>query len=501
METGGICVPVCAATVSDLVEKIEAAASLADFVEVRFDCLDKSAVLEALDSLPEIEKTYIFTYRPREQGGAQSLNLHERHSFWERIADNPPAADFLADIELGAEFPVKIAPDRKISSIHDFSGEAAELDASLFQSAARVVKIAVAVDDAADAIDVWRLLEKANAVGKSVIPIAMGEAGKWTRILGPAHGAFLTFASLFPAEATAPGQVTAGEMIETFRVRDLSSETRVYGILAGDTSYSMSPYIHNSAFREAGVDSVFVPFQTKDLAAFMRRMVRSETREAELNFHGFSVTNPHKQAVLEFLDETDDAARAIGAVNTIKIEDGRLFGFNTDCEGFIRPLRERSGDLNGARAAVIGGGGAARACIYALNREGAAVSAFTRNPEQSAKLAADFGIKNLTFDGLKGMSGFDILVNATPLGTRGENENSSVSDSFPLDGVKLVYDLIYNPAETKLLKAAQAAGVDTLGGLEMLLGQAVEQFKIWTGREAPAEAMRRAVLDRLLLYQ
>jgi shikimate dehydrogenase len=290
-------------------------------------------------------------------------------------------------------------------------------------------------------------------------------------------------------------------MIETFRVRDLSSETRVYGILAGDTSYSMSPYIHNSAFREAGVDSVFVPFQTKDLAAFMRRMVRSETREAELTFHGFSVTNPHKQAVLEFLDETDDAARAIGAVNTIKIEDGRLFGFNTDCEGFIRPLRERSGDLNGARAAVIGGGGAARACIYALNREGAAVSAFTRNPEQSAKLAADFGIKNLTFDGLKGMSGFDILVNATPLGTRGENENSSVSDSFPLDGVKLVYDLIYNPAETKLLKAAQAAGVDTLGGLEMLLGQAVEQFKIWTGREAPAEAMRRAVLDRLLLYQ
>jgi shikimate dehydrogenase len=230
-------------------------------------------------------------------------------------------------------------------------------------------------------------------------------------------------------------------------------------------------------------------------------MVRSETREAELTFHGFSVTNPHKQAVLEFLDETDDAARAIGAVNTIKIEDGRLFGFNTDCEGFIRPLRERSGDLNGARAAVIGGGGAARACIYALNREGAAVSAFTRNLEQSAKLAADFGIKNLTFDGLKGMSGFDILVNATPLGTRGENENSSVSDSFPLDGVKLVYDLIYNPAETKLLKAAQAAGVDTLGGLEMLLGQAVEQFKIWTGREAPAEAMRRAVLDRLLLYQ
>lgn len=503
MKTGGICVPVCARSATELIEKIEEAARLADLVEVRFDCLDKTELFGALDSLPNISKTCILTYRSKQQGGAQELNLHERHNFWERVADEPPVADFLGDIELGAEFPVKLRPDRMIASVHDFEGGSiSDLGDSIFETAASVVKIAVSVEDAVNALPIWNLLEKAKEAGKKVIPIAMGEAGKWTRILGPAHGAFLTYASLFPADATAAGQITAGEMIETFRVREITPETRVYGILAGDTGYSMSPYIHNAAFREVGVDSVFVPFQVKDMAGFMRRMAWAESREVELNFHGFSVTNPHKQAILEFLDETDDAARVIGAVNTVKIENDRLFGYNTDAEGFIGALKKRSGDLNGARAAVVGGGGAARACIYALKREGAAVSSFARKAEQSAKLAKDFSVECFGFgDGSGDLKGFDIVVNATPLGTRGEHENASISDVLPLDGVKLVYDLIYNPAETKLLKAAGAAGADTLGGLAMLLGQAAEQFRIWTGRRPPIETMERAALDRLLLYR
>jgi 3-dehydroquinate dehydratase/shikimate dehydrogenase len=500
MESGGICVPVCASTAAELIEKVEAAAGVADLVEVRFDCLEKSELLEALDSLPDIDRTYIFTYRPDTEGGRQELNLHERHNFWERIADDPPVTNFLGDVELGAEFPVKLRPDLMIASRHDFEGDET-LDRTLFQTASGIVKIAVTVNDAAGAVDVWKLIETARSVGKRVIPIAMGEAGKWTRILGLAHGAFLTYASLFPAEATAVGQLTVGEMIETFRVREIGPDTRVYGILAGNTTYSMSPYIHNAAFREAAVDSVFVPFQTNDLAAFFRRLVSRESRETELNLGGFSVTNPHKQSVMRFIDEMDDAASAIGAVNTIKIEDDRLFGFNTDAEGFIRPLRDRRGDLHGARAAVVGGGGAARACAYALKRDGADVSVFTRRTEQSKQLAADLDVNCFDLADCSGNGGYDILVNATPLGTHGEDENAAISDVFPLKDVKLVYDLVYNPAETKLLRAAEEAGVETLGGLEMLIGQAVEQFKIWTGREAPVDAMKRAALDRLLLFR
>lgn len=322
----------------------------------------------------------------------------------------------------------------------------------------------------------------------------MGEAGKWTRILGLAYGSPLAYASLDRAGGTAPGQITAADLINVYRAKDLSLESKVFGLIAGDTSYSMSPYIQNAAIGKAGLDAVFVPLQVADIEEFFRRMVREATRDIDLNFRGFAVTNPHKRSIIGLLDSVDETAAAIGAVNTVFLDSGKWRGTNTDAEGFIAPLKERFGSLQGANVAVLGAGGAARACVYALRREGADVTVLARDLAKATPLADQFGAKLLPLDAIEHL---DVLVNTTPLGTRGEHQSETPVSSEKLSGIKLVYDLTYNPRETRLLMEAREAGCETLDGLEMLIRQAAAQFTIWTGLEADTAAMQKAALMQL----
>ncbi len=289
-------------------------------------------------------------------------------------------------------------------------------------------------------------------------------------------------------------------MIDVYRVKELDRETSVFGIIGDPVSSSLSPYMQNPAFVDGGVNAVFIPLLVKDLDQFVRRMVHRETREVELNFGGFSVTMPHKRSITPHLDEIDPVARAIGAVNTVKMDGDRLIGYNTDAYGFIEPLKARLGDLRDARAWIVGTGGAARGCIYALREAGADVAVFGREPARSHALAEEFGVRAGSVSDLRsGVTDADILINATPLGMRGANEDETIATAAELDGVKLVYDLVYNPSETRLLREAKEAGVQTIGGLEMLLAQGARQFEIWTGREAPVDLMRMAVTERLKL--
>ena len=489
MNNGKICISVCASTVDDLREKIESAAPLSDLIELRLDYLNSpSTAISQIDIGPNM----ILTLRPREQGGNGDIDLRTRKEFWSSLN-----AECGADLEEDVIGSVISGFAPKICSFHDFNyseGSLYETYSRLASTDADVLKIAVSTNDAIDALDIWKLLERAESDDRQLTPIAMGESGEWTRILGLAHGAYSTYAALDTGGETAPGQITARDMIDVFRVKELDKSTEVYGIIAGDTTYTMSPYIHNAAFKASGSNAVFVPLQVKDLDTFMRRMVLPETREIDLNFRGFSVTNPHKEAIIKYLD-VDDAAAQIGAANTVKIEDGKLLGFNTDAQGFIAPLVDTFGDLKGSRTAVIGAGGAARACVYTIKSAGADVTIFARNSEKATALAEEFeaNSKPLTTD----FSDFDIVVNATPLGTRGNGENETIATAEQLRDVKLVYDLIYNPNETRLLREAKLAGAQTLGGFEMLMAQAAEQFKIWTGQLAPIEEMTAAARQKL----
>lgn len=505
MNNGKLCVSVIGDTAEELFARLREAERFADVVELRLDKLDIENIRLVLEDLNS-EKQLLLTMRPKEEGGLSEKGLNDRIAFWmeyalHRLVDHSKIwIDHEHDMIPQKDFMFWVDQCFVIRSKHYLEGKIANLDKAYetVVSENEVGKIAAYANDVTATIGIWKLLEKASSEGKRLIPIAMGEAGKWTRILGNAYGAFMTYAALDAENETAPGQITARELTDVFRVRELNTETSVYGVIGGKTDYSISPWMHNAAFKTAGMNSVFVPLQTNDLEGFFKRMVRPETREINVNFAGFSVTNPHKVAVIELLDEVDEIAAAIGAVNTVRIDDGRLIGFNSDAHGFITSLKNAAGDLSGMRVAVYGAGGAARACVYTLRKEGAEVTVFARNQETGPALAEEFGAKFAPASGDGTMSdNFDIVVNATPLGTLGPRSKFTVLTEPKLEGLKLVYDLVYNPAETRLMNEARKAGVTAVGGMEMLLEQGARQFEIWTGETAPKEPMRAAIEAKL----
>lgn len=526
MNNGKICVSVCAETADETIEQIKRAADLADVIEIRVDCLkenESEAILTELVSIRQkVNKPFLITFRPKEQGGKSEIDYFDRIGFWLDCREIR-AMDFV-DIEFdifcdeGHNWKLyELKNAQFIGSYHNFNQTYKKLN-HLYQQLAdtklrftvskndtqiikskienSILKIATQTFDITDSLPVWELLKFAESEKRQIIPIAMGEAGKWTRILGLAHGAFMTYAALDAGSETAPGQISARDLIEVYRVKELNAETEIYGILGGSTNVSLSPYIHNEAFKFHGLNAVFVPLQVRDLDEFMRRMVKPETREIRLNFKGFSVTIPHKQAIIKHLDYLDETAAKIGAVNTVKIVDGKLHGFNTDAPGFIEPLRDCYGDLRAVKVAVLGAGGAARACIYALVEAGARVTVFVRDVEKARVLAEDFPIELKELSAAD-FSDFKVLVNATPLGMTGKAEGETPAVAGQLKNLHLVYDLIYTPFKTRLIKEAERAGVPVIGGMAMLIAQAVEQQKIWTELDAPAEQMSRAAFARL----
>ncbi|MEJ7860636.1 MAG: shikimate dehydrogenase [Pyrinomonadaceae bacterium] len=507
MNDGKICISVCAETSEELIEQMMRAKLLADVIELRFDCLKKIEPEKIWSSIKLVRQTFdgklLATFRSTEQGGKINLTFAERKEFWldSGVSDFVDWADFELDFpgEDINQSSVKVF-EKILKSFHDFKKIPPNSDEIYKQTAvgSETLKIALQTDEIADTIAVWKILERARSDNKEIVPIAMGEAGKWTRILGLAHGALMTYAALDEGSETAPGQISARDLIETYRVKELTEKTDVYGIVGHPVAHSLSPFMHNAAFRSQNIDAVYIPFEVKNLDEFIKRFVKSETREVELNIKGFSVTIPHKTAIIKHLDFIDETAEKIGAVNTVNIERGKLCGYNTDAEGFIEPLKNIYGDLSGAKIALLGAGGAARACVYALVKQKANVQIFARNVEKAQSLADEFKVRGSRFK-VQGESyeHFDIVVNTTPLGTKGVLENQTPATAEQIQHINLIYDLVYNPFETQLIKEAKQAFVPTIGGMAMLVGQAMAQFKAWTGKDAPLKEMSAAVLKRL----
>lgn len=511
--TARICVPVCESRAVELRQAMTRAGEVADLIELRLDYLQGDELFKALSNLPALisasTRPVIVTLRPAEQGGQREMDNLTRIIFWvEHFLYGKPHVDF-ADIELDLallfmqrekeEGRALFNWKRVICSYHDFRGVPRDLWNIYEQMAttpARILKIAVQANDVTDCLPVFRLLEHARSNGREMIAVAMGQAGIATRILGPARGAFLTYGSLSDAQASAPGQVSAAELRELYRVPRLNQQTEIMGLVASSVSHSLSKHIHNAAFAASGINAVYIPFEVKDPAAFLRRMAHPRTRELTWKLRGLSVTMPHKVAVIEHLDWIEESAREIGAVNTIVVEEEQLRGYNTDAAGLMMPLRERGLSLRDARCAVIGAGGAARSALWALQQEGARVTLFARDVEKARPVAEKFGADCELLDEAS-FSGFEVVINATPLGTLGEREDETPALSSQLRGARLAYDLVYKPQETRFLREARAAGCEHLNGLQMLVAQAAEQFRLWTGQPAPLDVMMEAALRKL----
>jgi 3-dehydroquinate dehydratase/shikimate dehydrogenase len=502
-----VCVPVCVRRAAELAPAVERAAQFADVIELRFDCFEDDAQLETAcrelqASLFPRPRPFILTFRPAEQGGGRALGEAKRRGFWHRnFLVTEKLADY-ADIEhdLKLYLIVEAATwERVIHSHHDFVGVPADLEAiygRMAQTPARALKIAVQADEITDCLPVVRLLARARREGRELIAVAMGEAGLLTRVLAPAFGSFLTYGALDEERATAPGQITAAELRDLYRVHSITERTTITGLVGSPVSHSLSPHIHNAAFAARSFDAVYVPFETRDARAFARRMAHPRTRELAWNLRGFSVTAPHKSAIIGELDFVEPSAREIGAVNTVVCEDDELRGYNTDAAAALAPL-EGLIDLEGARVAVVGAGGAARAVLWGLRESGARASVFARDTARAREVAARFGAPARSLEAAR-FDGFDLVVNATPLGTRGAREGETAATAEQLRGARLAYDLVYNPAETRFLREARAAGcAAVVGGLPMLVAQAAAQFELWTGEAAPVGVMRSAAERRL----
>lgn len=505
-----ICVPVCEQSLGAAERAIAAAAEIGDLIEVRLDCLDPLQLGEhfkngehLFDSSP---LPAILTFRPADQGGLRQLDTKSRLFFW---LFNRPASPAFLDIELDLalnpslfDYGKKVDWSRVICSHHDFVG-ANDLDRiyeRMIQTPARILKIAFQTDDITDCIKAFRWLERARADNREMIVIAMGNAGITTRVLGPSRGAFLTYGALESDKATGPGQITATDLRTLYRIESISRQTKVMGVAGAPVRHSISPYIHNAAFESKQFDGVYLPFEVHDVSSFIKRMIHPRTRELDWNFLGLSVTAPHKTSVMDCLDWIDPVALEIGAVNTVLVRGDELHGFNTDADALIAPIIRRTGDVRGRRCAVIGAGGAANAATWVLSGKGAEVTIFARDAEKASALAGRFAatakpIKAASYDG------FDIVINATPLGTAGARESETPATAAQLRGARLAYDIVYNPMETRFLREAQEAGCELIGGLEMLVSQAMEQFRIWTEGDAPEEVMRGAAVRALRLRQ
>lgn len=502
-----ICVSICEPGITEIADALIVAAPLADVIELRLDCLDHSSLNENPRALNELlrnaSKPTIVTFRPASQGGDKELSLERRMSFWRHIGSSPESfLDLEYDLASTPNlFDSVNAPDwtRVICSHHDFGGVPADVEGLYRQMAgtqARILKIAFQAEDAIDCLPIFRLLEIARNDGRELIAIGMGSPGLMTRILGPSRGSFLTYAARDNETTTAPGQISARELREIYRIDQIDSQTEIFGVVGKPVSHSLSPRIHNAAFEATGKNAVYIPFEVQDLHAFIRRMVLEETREIKWNLRGLSVTAPHKSAVVQYLDWIEPAARELGAVNTIRINDDGLSGFNTDAAAFLRPLLAALGSLTGLRCAVIGTGGAASAAVWALNASEAKVTVFGRTLEKADLLAKRFEVEPRQLEKTT-FEDFDVVVQATPLGTSGSLQTESPVSARELRGARLAYDLVYNPSETEFIRQARAATCKTLGGAEMFLAQAAEQFRIWTGSDAPAEIMRKALMQAL----
>jgi len=496
LRVGKLCVAIQAGSPVELIERAEAALSDSKFLEFRLDSLPRP--LMVLGKVKEFlaehrDVTVIATCRRKPFGGSFNGSLTEEMEALEKAAQAGCQIVDLAVESAEEARPAQLEKFRDelrqagaalLVSFHDFS-RTHELDLAakrIEAFAPEFVKVVSTAQSLADNLAVLKLIEE-RSLSDRVVGIAMGEEGIVSRVLGMRAGGTFTFASLDGGEETAPGQVSARTLRDLYRVEQLDQATRIYGVAGNPIAHSLSPLMQNTAFRREGVNAVMLPLKTLALADLL-------TLLRELPLSGAAITMPLKEDVLPHLANMDPLTARIGACNTLRVgSDGKIVGFNTDAAGVVRPLEKRL-KLKGARIAVLGAGGAARAAVFALVDQGAEVLIVNRTHETAVALAKDAKAHSLTHEQFA-RGRFDALINTTPCGMAGSKQEIPIADNELNAG--LVFDMVYNPLETPLLKLAKERGIPVISGVEMFVQQGARQFEIWTGKPAPEAEMQRVV--------
>ncbi len=475
----------------------EAAKAGADLVELRIDCLRREPDLKRI--LKARPTPLVFTIRRGADGGLWSGTEERRQQLLrEAIALGVDYVDLEHDIAAKIR---RFGKTKRIVSYHnlkktpvdvqDVAEQCEELDPD-------IVKIATAAGSLEDASRVLSL----GVTGKfPTISIAMGEAGFFTRILGAKFGAPFTYAGFNPERVFAAGMPQFPVLRRDYCYDQIDSQTEVYAVVGDPIQQSLSPAIHNPAFRHLGLNKVLVPILVPrgELGTFLREL-------SWLKIKGFSVTIPHKEAVVPLLQQKDGAVERTGSCNTVVFEaGGRLIGYNTDYRAALDSLEagmggigktESDSPLIDKQVLILGAGGVARSLAFGLLDRGAHATITNRHDERAKAVAEEVGCRLVTWS-QRATSIADVVINCTPVGMHPHVDDTPLPPSaFSRPGI-VVFDTVYHPEHTMLLKLAHECRATTVTGVDMFLRQAAHQFKIYTGADAPIELMRDSLKRKL----
>ncbi|MGH9476830.1 MAG: shikimate dehydrogenase [Terriglobales bacterium] len=487
------CLSVQAPTVSELIARAERAARERNLIELRLDTVAQLSALpgplrEFLRSSPQT--LVIATCRKQTYGGGYKGSVQTQLGVLRQAAAAGCAA---VDLELQSAERVPAAALAElrqlanlIISYHDFKTTPALLPLweRLRAVPADIYKLVTTANTWRQNMEMLRFVET-HSSEHPMVGFCMGESGLMSRVLSLRAGALFTFAALDAGQATAPGQPSL-QQLQDYRAEQINRATAIYGILGYPLEHSLSPRMHMAAYHRLGLNAVYLPLLSRKPAEVLELA-------AEVPLRGISITHPFKTAILDQLERVDPLGAAVGAVNTVVSSKGKFYGYNTDVAGIVEPL-SRVLALRGAKILVVGAGGAARAAVFGLRARGAQVAIFNRTRAHAQKLAAAAKAKVVGKADLQKLS-WQAIVHATPVGQY-PNEGESLLASDEIHA-PVVFDLVYNPLETELLRRAKTAGAQTINGVEMLVIQGARQFELWTGKPAPVDSMRAAALAAL----
>ncbi|TWU03573.1 shikimate dehydrogenase [Neorhodopirellula pilleata] len=461
----------------------------AQLVELRLDFISRAVNLKRL--LDDRPGPVVVAVRRKEDGGRWERSEADRLMLLRSaIAAGVEYIDIEADV--ASQIP-RYGSTKRIISYHDFSGTPDELDelhAAMAAEDADIVKIATMANTFADNIRMIQLTQKAKI---PTIGICMGETGMMTRILANRVGSPFTYATFSTDKKLAPGQLNWKEMNSLYHYESINADTALFGVIADPVAHSHSPLIHNSAFVDAGINARYLPFRVPkdDLQTFMNTC-------HDIGVEGISITIPHKEAAVDYCTQAEASVTGIGAINTMIFNGEDRIGYNTDYRAAMDCIEETfkiergtENSMQGKTALILGAGGVSRAIAWGLRQRKCDVVIASRTEERAKMLASEIGCTAIDWE-LRHDVKAHLLVNGTPVGMH-PNVDDSPYEQAAINQFMVVFDTVYNPENTLLIKQARQKQARVITGVDMFVRQAAYQYRLFTGKDAPTDLMRQKI--------
>jgi shikimate dehydrogenase/3-dehydroquinate dehydratase type I len=518
-----ICIPITSRNNKEALHAIKRSCRFADFIELRMDLIGRGNLAELISAVRGNPRSIIIivTCRKKEEAARAGAALRIKSAV---INTEKKLALLKEAIELGADFiDIELAEGQKainelkslcakrggktniIVSYHNLKETPAltrlkEIFHQCAKTKPAVVKIVTTAKTVEDNLTTLNLISSTRKSSQKIISFCMGDKGGISRAIAPFMGSYLSFATLGKEGQSAPGQYTVSEMNQFQKWFNGQRRSRLapvlslgkslpknYILLGNPVGHSLSTLMHNAALKKMGIEENYSAFCVQDIGSAMEGL-------RGMNIRGASVTIPFKVAVMEYLDDIDDDALEIGAVNTIVNNNGRLNGYNTDWLGLILTIKKAM-TIRNKTFVIVGAGGTAQAAAYGIIKEGGLPVIINRTAERGKILSKKWNCPFYPFSEA-GRIKADCLINTTSVGMNPQRDKSPVS-AETLAGYKYVMDVIYNPLKTKLLADAEKRGCKILSGVDMFVHQGAQQIRIWTGKEPPRTLMKKVILERL----